>query len=358
MTSPLHDPDHFHFGSDNYAGAHPRVLEALSRANGGHVPGYGDDPYTRRLGDVMRGLFGERAEAYPVFNGTGANVVALQALTPRWGGVLTAATAHIQTDEQGAAERVGSLKVLSAATADGRLTPADVHRAATATSVDDPHRTYPHVLSFSNSTEFGTIYSADRSRELVAAAEAHGMRSHLDGSRLANAAAATGASLAELSEGVDVISLGGTKIGGMIAEAIIVREPDAVDGIEFIRKYSMQLASKQRFIAAQLLALYDGELWLENAHHANAKAQVLADRLRDTEGCTVPLPVEANAVFARLPLGVADAVRARGITFYDWPTIPGAVRLMTAWDTPDRAIDRLIGEIRRAIADAPREGGQ
>ncbi|KAB1644727.1 threonine aldolase family protein [Gulosibacter chungangensis] len=349
-SAALHDPSAYHFGSDNYAGAHPQVLAALAQANGGHVPGYGADPYTERLDEVVRELFGERAEVYPVFNGTGANVVALQALTPRWGGVFTAASAHINTDEQAAPERLAGLKILSASTDDGRLTPEQVARAATATAPDDPHRAYPHVLSFSNSTEFGTVYSLQQTRELVASAREQGMRVHLDGSRLANAAAATGATLAQLSEGVDVISLGGTKIGGMIAEAIVVREPESVHGIEIIRKFSMQLASKQRFIAAQLLALYEGDLWLENARHANAQAQHLAARLRETQGCEVPLPVEANAVFAKLPPGVADAVRARGISFYDWPAFPGVVRLMTAWDTPDQAIDRLIREIERAVA--------
>lgn len=344
----LHDPAVYHFGSDNYAGTHPRVLEALTMANGGHVPSYGADPYTARLGEVIREQFGDRAEVYPVFNGTGANIVALQALTPRWGGVFTAASAHINTDEQAAPERLAGLKILSAPTTDGRLTPDMVTRAATATSPDDPHRAYPHVLSFSNSTEFGTVYSLEQTRELLDTARGHGMRIHLDGSRLANAAAATGSSLAELSEGADVISLGGTKIGGMIAEAVVVREPDAVAGIEIIRKYSMQLASKQRFIAAQLLALFEGDLWLENAQHANAQAQQLAARLRETPGCDVPLPVEANAVFAKLQPGVADAVRATGVSFHDWPALPGVVRLMTAWDTPDEAIDRLIREIQRA----------
>lgn len=346
----LHDPNQYHFGSDNYAGAHPRVIEAIGNANGGHVQGYGDDPYTAQLGEVIRERFGERAEVYPVFNGTGANVVALQALTPRWGGVFTAASAHINTDEQAAPERIAGLKIKSIDTDDGRLTPDDVERVATATSVNDPHRAYPHVLSFSNSTEFGTVYSPAQARGLVAAARKHGMRVHLDGSRLANAAAATNTTLAELSEGVDVVSLGGTKIGAMVAEAIVVLEPDAVSGIEIIRKFSMQLASKQRFISAQLLALFEGDLWLENARHANAQAEKLASRLRSTKGCEVPVPVEANAVFARLAPGIADAVRATGINFYDWPALPGVVRLMTAWDTPDSAIERLITEIERAEA--------
>ncbi|MGO1544688.1 MAG: threonine aldolase family protein [Gulosibacter sp.] len=348
MTESLHNPESIHFGSDNYAGAHPHVIDAIATANGGHVPGYGDDPYTARLGEVARELFGARAEIYPVFNGTGANLVALQAMTPRWGTVLTAASAHINTDEQAAPERIAGIKLLTAAEPDGRLTPADIARAASATSPQDPHRAYPTVLSFSNSTELGTVYSRDQTRELVTAARKAGMRIHLDGSRLANAAAASGATLAEMSEGVDVVSLGGTKIGGMIAEAIVVREPDAVGGIEIIRKFSMQLASKQRFVAAQLLALFEGDLWLENASHANAQARSLAAKLREAEGCEVPLPVEANAVFAKLQPGVANAVRARGISFYDWPALPGVVRLMTAWDTPDTAIDRLIQAIRTA----------
>ncbi|SJM58845.1 low specificity L-threonine aldolase [Gulosibacter sp. 10] len=348
--TPLHDPERIHFGSDNYAGAHPLVLEALARANGGHVPGYGGDPYTERLRELVRERFGERAEVFPVFNGTGANVVALQALTPRWGGVLAAASAHINTDEQGAPERVGGLKILGLPTETGRLEPEQVAGAAAAADPDDPHRAYPHVLSFSNSTEFGTVYSAEQARALVAAAKEAGMLVHLDGSRIANAAAANGLGLAEAVEGADVVSLGGTKNGGLIAEAVVVREPDAVRGVEHIRKFSMQLASKQRFIAAQLLALYEGDLWLENARHANRQARRLAEALRGAPGCEVPLPVEANAVFARLEPGVADAVRARGIGFYDWPALPGVVRLMTAWDTPDSAIERLVEEIGRARA--------
>lgn len=342
----LHDPHTAHFGSDNYAGVHPEVLAAIATANGGHVPGYGDDPYTEQLQRVMQRHFGEDARTYPVFNGTGANVLALQAVMPRWGGVVAAASAHINTDENGAPERVGGLKILPLPTTDGKLRPEDI--AALPIDRENVHGAEPWALSFSNSTELGTVYSAAETSELVCAAKDRGLLIHLDGSRLANAAAATGASLGDLTRGVDVLSLGATKNGALAVEAVVVLNPLLTQGIEYLQKINMQLASKQRFLAAQLLALYDGDLWHRNASHANAQAQRLAAALREVPGCSVPVPVDANAVFAVLPEGVADRVRASGSRFYDWPHIPGSVRLMTAWDTPDAAIDDVLNRISSA----------
>ena len=344
----LHDAARIHFGSDNYAGAHPAVIDAIAAANGGHVPGYGADPYPERLQEVVRREFGAEAFALPVFNGTGANVVALQAMLPRWGAVVAPASAHINTDENAAPERVGGVKILPVPAPDGRLDPSLL--AAKRVDPDDVHSAQPLVASFSNTTELGTVHSPDQVRGIVEAATAAGMRVHCDGSRLANAAAAVGASLGELTEGVAVISLGATKIGALAAEAVVVRDPAAVDGIHKLAKIDLQLASKQRFVSAQLLALYDGELWLDNARAANAAAARLGDAIERIPGCELLAPVEANAVFVRMPRDLADRVRAQGWTFYDWPPSgeAAAVRLMCAWDTPLGAVDEFAAAVAAA----------
>ena len=344
------DATRYHFGSDNYAGVHPEVLEAIASANGGHVVGYGDDPYTERLQEVIRAEFGEDAVGYPVFNGTGANVVSLQSMLPRWGAVAIAATAHVNTDENAAPERVGGIKLLPTPSRDGRLDPSAL--ASMRADTTDVHAAQALVASFSNTTELGTVHSPAQVRAIVEAAHAAGMRVHCDGSRLSNAAAAAGVGLGELTEGVDVISLGATKIGALAVECIVVRDPAAAPGIEFLRKIDLQLASKQRFLSAQLLALFEGDLWRRNALHANGMAAYLGEQLARIPGVELNGRPEANALFPVLPPGVADAVRERGWRFYDWPpaATPGCVRLMTAWDTPRDAVDAFVADLEDAAA--------
>lgn len=338
-----------HFGSDNYAGAHPAVIDAIVRANSGHVPGYGDDPITAELEARMREIFGPETEIYPVFNGTGANVVSLQAMLPRWGAALITASAHVNTDENAAPERVAGIKLLPQRSADGRFDPAQIAPALADVMV--PHSAEPLAVSFSNSTEFGTVHSLEQVAEITSTAHRHGLLVHCDGSRLANAAVALGTDLATITADVDVISLGATKLGALGAEMIVVRNPDAVRGIDRLRKIDLQLASKQRFLSAQLLALYGGELWRELAGNANAQAARLAAALREVPGVSLYAETEANAVFATLPVGVADAVRERGWRFYDWPAedAPGTVRLMTAWDTTDAAVDDFVADIAEIV---------
>lgn len=349
VTTP-HVPRHF--ASDNYAGAHPEVLVALAAANVGHAPAYGDDPHTARLQDVARAHFGEAAEAYPVFNGTGANVVALQAMLPRWGAVVCSASAHVNTDENAAPERVGGLKLLTVPTPDGRLTPELVARQAH--GFGDVHRAQPGVVSLTQSTELGTVYRPEEVRALADQAHALGMRVHVDGARLSNAAARLGLPLRAFTTdaGVDVVSWGGTKNGLLFGEAVVVLDPAAVDGVGYLRKSGMQLASKMRFVSAQLVALYEGDLWLRSAAHANA----MADRLRagvDALGTLeVTLPTEANAVFVRLPADVAAALRRRW-RFYDWDPTDGTVRLMCAFDTTPQDVDDLLTALADALAGRP-----
>ncbi len=336
----LHDPAHIDFGSDNYAGAHPKVLAALTEANGGHVTAYGGDPYTARLGSVLSDRLGRRAEVFPVFNGTGANVLALQSMLPRWGAVLCAQTAHINTDENGAPERVGGLKLIAVPTVAGKLTPELVERYGVV--LHDEHRAEPGVVSLTQSTELGTAYTVDELRAVIDAAHGLGLRVHMDGTRLANAAASLGVSLATLTgdAGVDVLSLGGTKLGTVFGEVVVVLEPEAAEGLRFLRKVDLQLASKMRFAAAQLLALYDGDLWLRNATQANRMATRLRAGLAALPGVEVTQPTQANAVFVRLPAGLAAHLRERW-HFYDWSD-GGEVRLMCAWDTAEADVDAFV----------------
>ena len=344
----LHDADRRELGSDNYAGVHPEVLAALAVANEGHVPGYGADPYTAHLQDVLRGHLGPDAVAYPVFNGTGANVLALQTMLPRWGAVICAETAHINTDENAAPERVGGLKLLTVPTPDGKLTPELV--ATRAHGWGDEHRAQPGVVSITQATELGTVYTPEEIRELADHAHALGMRVHLDGSRLVNAAAALDVPLRALTTdvGVDVVSLGGTKNGALFGEAVVVLTPDATPGIGFQRKVDMQLASKMRFVSAQLIALFEGDLWLRSARHANAMAARLAAGVADVPGVRVVQPRQANAVFAALPPGCADALREVR-RFYDWDAASGVVRWMCAFDTREEDVDAFVAAVREVV---------
>lgn len=357
-VTALHDSAIRGFASDNYSGVHHEVLAAMTSANGGHQIAYGEDAYTSRLQDVVRGHFGPRAEAYPVFNGTGANVTGLQAMLPRWGAVIAATSAHINVDEGGAPERVGGMKILAVPAPGGKLTPDLVDREAWGWG--DEHRAQPLVVSITQSTEHGTVYSPDEVRALADHAHARGMLLHMDGSRIANAAASLGVSLAELSDGVDVLSLGGTKNGAMLAEAVTVLNPEAVTGMVYLRKLNMQLASKMRFVSAQLIALYEGDLWLRNASHANA----MATRLRagiDAKinagvmpGVRFTQPTEANALFLTLPSGVADALR-ENFHFYDWDAATGEVRWVCSFDTTEDDVDSLIDALTNLIAARPKK---
>ena len=350
-AAALSSPADRSFASDNYAGAHPEVLEAVVAASAGHAPAYGDDGWTARLNDVLRGHFGADAEAFPVFNGTGANVLALQAALPRWGAVICAQTAHINVDENGAPERVGGVKLLSVPTENGKITPELIDREAWGWG--DPHRAQPLAVSITQTTEYGTCYSVDEIRAITSHAHDRGMIVHMDGSRISNAAAHLGLPLAAFTTdaGVDLLSLGGTKNGLIGAEAVVTLRPGVAPGFEYVRKMNMQLGSKMRFLSAQLLALYDGDLWLRSATQANA----MATRLRAGIDALEPLgarafqATEANGVFATLPAGVADRVRTEaGFHFYDWPGVTNAVRLMCAFDTTEAAVDALLAELRAA----------
>ena len=338
------------FASDNYAGTHPEVLEAVAAANVGHAPAYGADVWTARFAAIARELFGSDTETFPVFNGTGANVLSLQAALPRWGAVVCAKSAHINVDEGGAPEKVAGLKLLAIPTADGKLTPELVD--AEAWGWGDEHRAQPLAISISQSTEFGTVYSPDEIRALADHAHAHGMVLHMDGSRLGNAAAHLGTSLAAITSevGVDVLSLGGTKNGLLGAEAVLALNPQAVPGLKYLRKMNMQLGSKMRFVSAQLAALYEGDLWLRSASHSNAMAARLRAGIEALisdgrgAGITLPFPTQSNVVFPTLPAETKARAHA-AFHFYDWPGDPKLVRLMCSFDTTEADVDALLAVI-------------
>ena len=321
-----------HFASDNYAGIHPEVLAAIARVNEGHQVAYGDDDTTAELTSVMREHFGPAAEVFPVFNGTGANVVALQAMLRRWEAVVCATSAHVNADEGGAPEHGAGIKLWTVPTSDGKLTPDLIDRQAW--GFGDVHRAQPGVVTITQSTELGTLYSVEEVRAIADHAHSLGMRVHLDGARIANAAASLGVAFRDFTTdaGVDVVSFGGTKNGAMLSEAVVVLNPDAAPGVDFLRKSSMQLASKMRFVSAQLLALLTDELWLRNASHSNAMARELRARVSGIEGVTVARPVQANAVFAILPADVTARLQER-FPFYTWDHVTGEVRWMCSWDT-------------------------
>ncbi|MFF2654884.1 threonine aldolase family protein [Streptomyces sp. NPDC058045] len=344
-----HDPTVRGFASDNYAGAHPEVLAALALANGGHQTAYGEDDYTAHLQQVIRSHFGANAEAFPVFNGTGANVVALQALTDRWGAVICADSAHIHVDECGAPERVGGLKLLTVPTPDGKLTPELIDREAY--GWDDEHRAMPQVVSLAQNTELGTVYTPEEIRAICEHAHAHGMRVHLDGARIANAAASLDVPMRTFTNavGVDVLSFGGTKNGALFGEAVVVLDPDAVRRMKHLRKLSMQLASKMRFVSVQLEALLAKDLWLRNARHANEMAQRLAEGVRSVHGVEILHPVQANAVFARLPHDVSERLQQR-YRFYFWDEQAGDVRWMCSFDTTEDDVDGFLAALKEELA--------
>lgn len=353
----LHDPAVRGFASDNYSGVHPEVLAAIAEANGGHQISYGEDAYTERLQEVFAAHLGDGVQAFPVFNGTGANVVGLQSMLPRWGAVIAASTAHINVDEGGAPERVAGIKILNVPTDDGKLTPELIDREAWGWG--DEHRAQPLVVSITQSTELGTLYSIEELRAIADHVHARGMRLHLDGARISNAAAALGVPLSAFTRdvGVDVLSFGGTKNGAMLGEAIVVLNPEASEGLTYLRKLDMQLSSKMRFVSAQLIALLEGDLWLRNAGHANAMAQRLRAGIEagladgSIRGVAFTQPTQANGVFATLPEGVADRLR-ESFRFYDWDAARREVRWMCSFDTTEDDIDAFVAAIARETTGA------
>jgi threonine aldolase len=330
------------FGSDNHAGAHPDVLRAIVEANAGDAVAYGADPWTERATSELRRLTGAQGEVYLVLNGSGANVLGLGLLLGRHEAVICAETAHINTDECGASERILGTKLLTVPSPDGKITPDRIARRLA--DRGDEHFAQPGVVAVTQSTELGTCYSLSELRAIKEFCAANQLRVYLDGARLANAAAHLGCSIAEIAACADVLSFGGTKNGAMGVEAVVVMH--AADGVNasYLRKQHMQLSSKMRFLAAQFNALLTDGLWLRNAAHANAMATRLATGLARIPGVEIAYPVEADAVFARLDPGQIAALQ-QDWTFYVWDETTSTVRWMTAFDTQEGDVDAFLSDI-------------
>ncbi|MGH2927675.1 MAG: threonine aldolase family protein [Solirubrobacteraceae bacterium] len=343
------------FASDNYAPAHPEVLAAISAANQGHAIAYGADPWTAEAERVLRGHFGEGAEPLLVFNGSGANVLSLRAACRPWEAVICAESAHVNVDEAGAPERIAGVKLLTVATADGKLTPD--HVRARVTRVGDEHAVQARLVTISQSTELGTRYSPEEIQGLSRAAHELGLLMHMDGSRLANAASGLGCGLGEITAevGIDVLSLGGTKNGMIVGEAVVFLSPALAEGARHLRKQTLQLASKSRYLAAQFIAMFEGDLWRRSAGQANAMASRLTGHLERIAGVTITQAVQANAVFAVIPHAAADQVRACW-PFYTWEESTGEARLMCSWDTTPDDVDEFATALAQACGCRPPAG--
>jgi len=320
------------FASDNNSGVHPDVMEQITRVNRGHVVGYGGDRYTEQAQEMLREHLGSEAEIFFVFTGTAANVLGLAGVTQSWNSVITASTAHIEQDECGAPEKFTGCKVLTVDTPDGKLRPEYLTRHMH--GFDFEHHSQPKVISVSQVTEMGTVYTVEEIRVLADYAHNHGLLLHMDGARLANAAVSLNLPFRAFTTdaGVDILSFGGTKNGMMYGEAVCFLRAGLADGFKYLRKQGMQLASKMRFIAAQYTAYLTHDLWKECAGHSNSMALELEKRLSLIGGLKIAQKVESNGIFVIMPREVAETLR-REYFFYPWNEEMSEYRLMTSWDT-------------------------
>lgn len=339
------------FASDNYAGACPEAVEAMLAANRGSAVAYGDDDWTQRASDCFRTLFATDAEVFFVFNGTAANSLALASLCQSYHSVICSSAAHVETDECGAPEFFSNgSKLLLAPSADGKLTPDAIR--ALATSRSDIHFPKPRVVTITQPTETGQVYSIAEVKAISAVCRELGLKLHMDGARFAHACAALDCTPAAITweAGVDVLCFGGTKNGLAVGEAVIFFDPALAEDFAYRCKQAGQLASKMRFLSAPWIGLLESGAWLRNAEHSNACAARLAAQVADVAAVSLLFPVQANSVFLLAPEPVLDALRRRGWRFYTF--IGGGARFMFAWDADPTRIDELAADIREACAEA------
>ncbi len=336
------------FASDNNSGVHPEVLKKMGEVNDGHVVGYGGDSFTEEAIALFRKEFGSDTEVFFVFNGTGANVLSLSSLTNSFHSVICAETAHIQEDECGAPEKFTGCKLLPVETHDGKLSPEQILPHLKGFNFE--HHSQPRVISISQVTEMGTLYSVDEIRALADLAHSHGMYLHMDGARLANAAAALDLPFRTFTRdaGVDVLSFGGTKNGLMMGEAVLFFNAELCRNTKYVRKQSMQLYSKMRFVAAQFLAYFHHDLWKVNARHANRMARLLATEVAKIPQVQVTQKVEANGVFAIVPAHIIPQLQEKYF-FYVWDERRSEVRWMCSFDTQDEDVLEFSAWIKKLL---------
>lgn len=336
------------FASDNNASVHPKVMEALMLANTDHAIGYGGDDVTERTQKLFKQVLGNEVETFFVYNGTGANVISIQALTQSYNAVVCAKTAHINVDECGSPEKMSGCKLLPIDTQDGKITVEQISQYMHGFGFE--HHAQPKLISITQATELGTVYTIDEIKAIADYVHGLGLYLHMDGARLANAAAALNCSLADTSfkAGVDVLSFGGTKNGLMFGEAVVFANKQLAENVQYIRKQSAQLHSKMRYTAAQFEAILKDDLWLKNAKHANLMAQKLEAGIKTLSNVKLAQPVESNGLFAIVPKEAISKLQEEYF-FYMWDELRSEVRWMTSFDTTEEDIDGFLEVLKREV---------
>lgn len=337
------------FASDNNAGVHPLIMKALAQANHDHCIGYGDDEFTYGAQEKFKQLLEENTDVYFVFNGTGANVLAIKALCQSYQSVICSNMAHIEVDECGAPENYTGCKIITVPHTNGKINPDQLRQHLH--TIGFEHHSQPGMVSISQTTELGTVYTRQELSALCNFAHGNNLLVHMDGARISNAVAALGCSLKEASFdcGIDVMSFGGTKNGMMYGEAVIFRDKSLAPHFKYLRKQAMQLGSKMRFIGAQFQAFFQDDLWLQNARHSNYMAQLLKKETEKLPGIIITQPVEANAIFAKIPKNCIETLR-RYYFFYDWDPKEGEVRWMCSFDTTEKDVEEFVKILKKILA--------
>ena len=336
------------FGSDNHSGVHPNVLKAMEKVNSGHVSAYGADPMTLQVVEQFKSIFGPQAQPHLVLTGTGANVLSIKTVCQSYQGIIATDIAHMNSDECGAPEYFTGSKILTVPHVQGKLTPESIKVHLNGSK--DQHWVQPKLISVTQSTEFGTVYTQDELKALRKVADEHDLYIHMDGARISNAAVSLGCDLRALTTdcGIDILSFGGTKNGLMMGEAVIILNPEIGEGFAWFRKQAMQLSSKMRYVAAQFDALLHDDLWRHNAINANNMAKYLGDEAAKLPGVELLFEVQANEVFARVPQIVIDEL-ATPWKFYIWDPDHSLVRWVTSWDTEKSEIDEFISSMKNCL---------
>jgi len=336
------------FASDNNSGVHPLIMQSLISANQGHELGYGDDCFTKQAVSAFKKEFGEDTGVFFAFNGTGANVIALSSLINSYHSIICADTAHIYVDECGAPEKHTGSKLIIVKNKNGKIEPEDIKKELTGFGVQ--HHSQPGVISISQVTELGTVYTVEEIRAITDLAHSYGLYVHMDGARLANAAVALNLPFKTFTRdaGIDVLSFGGTKNGMMIGEAVLFFRPELINNVKFIRKQTTQLYSKMRFISAQFIAYFENDLWKKNAEHSNKMAKLLEKELSKIKEIKIAYPVESNGVFAIIPKRIIPELLKKSF-FYVWDESDSIVRWMASFDTKEEEIYDFVKIIKDSL---------
>jgi threonine aldolase len=337
------------FASDNFSGVLPEVMEAIQKVNHGHSMAYGGDQYTASAIEKFKQLFGENIDVYFVFNGTGANVIGLSTLTQSWNSVICPSTAHIQVDECGAPDKFTGCKFIPIEVTDGKLTPELIKTQLHGFGFE--HHSQPKVISITQCTELGTVYTPEEVKAICDLAHEHDMYVHMDGARLANAVTSLDVDVREITNkaGVDVLSFGGTKNGMMLGEAVIFFNPKLSENAKYVRKQSMQLCSKMKFIACQFEALLTDDLWLKTARHANKMAKLLETEVRNIPAIKITQEVQTNGIWAYIPKDEIETLQ-KEFFFWVWDEHAGEVRWLCSFDTTEEDIKGFVALLKKQLA--------